>query len=182
MDNVLEGGITVMWVSAVMAILSAVMTTYSTIQSANAQNDALEAQYRQKEKEAKVEQDQIAEQTALDKFEVTREALRAKAAARVSSAESGVLGTTFSRQMLEVDFDELLELGKLDVKHENAVQRGQMELEGMKVKGNTEAASVNLVGAGVQIAGAGVSGYASAGGFRKKKPTVGIGDVSGTKK
>ena len=170
-----------MWVSTIMAILSAVMTTYSTIQSANAQNDALEAQYRQKEKEVKVEQDQIAEQTALDKFDVTREALRARAAARVSSAEAGVLGNAFSRLMTEADMDELIELGKLDIKHDNTVERGQIELEGMKVKGNTEAASVNLIGSGIQIAGAGVNAYTQAGGF-KRKPTVGIGDVSGTKK
>ena len=162
-----------MWM-AVMAVISAVMSTVSQVQAANAQNDAIEAQYRQKEAETKIEQDQIAEQTALEKFDVTREALRARAAARVSSAESGVLGNSFSRLMTEADIDELLEMGKIDTKQDNAVEKTQMEVEGEKIDGRTGGASVNGAMAGVQIIGAGINAYANAGGF-KAKPSVGIG-------
>ena len=155
------------WVAVGAAVISAAAGIYSSVESANAQNDAIEAQYKIKEAQTKVEQEQIAEQTALDKFDVTREALRARAKARVSGAESGVLGTNFTKIMTEADMDELFELGKLDVKQDNAVEQGQMELEAQKVAGSTSAAEVSTVGAGLQIIGAAGSAYVAGGGTKK---------------
>ena len=166
-------------ISLITTIISTAASVYAQVQAANAQNEAIEAQYRQKEKETKVEQDQIAEQTALDKFDVTREALRARAKARVSGAESGVLGTNFSRAMLEADMDELFELGKLDTKQDNAVEKTQVELEGMKVSGRVGAASVNPTLAGLQIIGSGVDAYGKAGGFKSDpKPSVKVNSLN----
>ena len=161
------------WVGVAVAVIGAATSIYSSVEAANAQNEALEAQYYQKERETKVEQEQIAEQTALDKFDVMREALRAKATARVSGAESGVLGNNFSKIMAEQDIDELFELGKLDAKQENLVENTQVALEGMKTTGRVGAAEVSTIGAGLQIAGAGAGAYGAGGGFKKTpKPTT----------
>lgn len=162
----------------VMSIVNAMAQVYMQMEAAEAQNEALEAQYRQKEAEVEVEQDQITEQSAIEQFEEARRALRDKASARVSSAESGALGNTFSRVLMEADMDELLNMANIETKHNNAIEKTQMELDAFSTKASVEAADVNLGLAGLQIAGAGVNAYAATGGF-KDTPQIPVNSTAG---
>jgi multidrug efflux pump subunit AcrA (membrane-fusion protein) len=154
-------------VSVIMAVVSSMAQVYAQMEAAEAQNEALEAQYKQKEAEIAVEQDQITEQSSIEQFEEARRALRERAAAKVSSAEAGVLGNNLSRIMGEVDFDEMINMANIDTKRENQIEKTQTELDAYASKAETEAAEgPNMAMAGLQIIGSGVGAAANAGMFK----------------
>lgn len=144
----------------------------STRRAANQQADAIRANTSANDAALQLQQGQIAEQTTQQMSQRAVEAMRERG--RLTAALGGMGGTTADRVLNESGFNEGQDMATLTANAQSREFQAQNERVAGARHANQELASIrqpNLIGAGLQIAGAGLNAGATYYDQKSRMPT-----------
>jgi hypothetical protein len=104
-----------------IAIALAVASAGLGVYGAQQQNQAVRRSMQARNRQAEVQNKQIAQQAAVEKMKARNEAARIRGRIRVAGAESGAgLGGTFAQLLTQADYEDLLNESIINTNRDNA--------------------------------------------------------------
>lgn len=155
---------TLAYMSFALTAASTVSSFFGAQQEADMQYSAADSEYIQLNQDLDSKATEIDQSAGAEKSDIAIEALRAKGKARVSSGENQGTGLTTQLLLQDVYAQEGREVTAVETGRQRSQKQIDRDREGLKNRYYQRTSQIkqpSLIGAGLQLAGAGIDTYSA---------------------